>query len=1286
MKKILTLAILVIAGLTSKAQIEQVTYRGAFAPAPAAPWTDTWTEWDPQTHVYPSTSVAPAGGSLVKIPASGSNAVISTNTTWTKNNTYIIAGLVYVKAGVTLTIEAGTTIFGSNAYPNSALVVTKGAKVIAIGTPDQPIVFTSMYPVGQRHPGDWGGIILLGKAPYNGISSSTSPVPNTFGINYIEGITEVNNSATTGESTEFGGGTSPISNDNSGTLKYVRIEFGGYIFAQNKEINGLTMGGVGNGTTIDYVQCSYINDDAFEWFGGNVNCSHLVSYRGVDDEWDTDNGFSGAVQYCLGVRDPQVGDNSYSLASGGSTSEGYESDNDANGSDNNPRTKALFTNITNIGPLRGDNSAAMQASISPAFRRAARIRRNSELKIFNSILADYPTGLMIDNSLGNTGQAFVDGRAKFKNNILSGTKIGGLTETSGTLPVGFSARSFVLANNNDSTSRADSYLVAPYGTDTTHTLAAWNINAFKTADYRPKEDTTTYLAGHGADFTDAAFSNFSLVTCPTVAKPSAIAGTSFSVSSTTTDTLKTFTVDAITGADAYVWGITGASSGNKIKSGFGSRTVTFIVKSVPATVFVSATNYCNQSDTSAAVVSCGTIPTPTIGGDLTITSLADTLTTLGVARTAGVTRVWSVTGTGNRIVSGQNTDTIVLVTKTIGNVSVVSSNGCSTSSPTLAAITCATPEAPADIRGDLSISGGADTLSRFGVASVSGVSHIWTVTGTGNYILSGQGTDSIVAVTKNTGTVSVVSTIGCATSSSISVTTLCNKPVTATSAISGPINIISCVNAIQKYSVTRTPGYTYSWSVTGTGNGYGGSINSIGDTVNIAVIAAGTITCVANTGCQLVPAVTLSVVKTAITASAPTITAVTTNICGAKVYRFNSGTSTPVGVNSFNWSFKGNSALTNSATLLRDSAGGRFVWYTFSNNSAAATTDSIVVSYNLDCGGLTATKATKLTNTLLSAPAAPTAITITSLGAINCGQPRYRYAAPAVLPIATTTAGAATGWEWSFYGTLGAAFVVDSGSLATRVVTGYYTSTAAHGLGDTVKCRYTSGCGFGAYKAAALTNAVSSSNAPATPASVTATLVSDVCGARVYRYAAPVLPAGTATNAAPTGYEWSLPTGSAVAASGTLDSGVLSGRYIRVKYTSNAGAVTGDSIRVRYTSACGVGANKALKLTNVAKVCLVGAPVYSKTTNTIDGIKAQVYPNPNAGNFTVRIETGVTAKANASIQIIDMNGRMVENFTAVNNNGLISQNINNSNLTNGVYTVRYTVGTVTNVIKMVVQK
>jgi hypothetical protein len=253
-------------------------------------------------------------------------------------------------------------------------------------------------------------------------------------------------------------------------------------------------------------------------------------------------------------------------------------------------------------------------------------------------------------------------------------------------------------------------------------------------------------------------------------------------------------------------------------------------------------------------------------------------------------------------------------------------------------------------------------------------------------------------------------------------------------------------------------------------------------------------------------------------------------------------------------------------------------------------TDSIFVKSINGCGASFA-KGIKVS---AATPTAPTAITITSLGTINCGQPRYRYAAPATLPIATTTAGAATGWQWSFVGSIGSLFVVDSGSLSTRIVTGYFTSTAVRAAGDSVRLRYTSTCGFSPYKVSTLTNVASSSNPPAAPATLTATLVSDVCGARVYRYTAPALPAGSATSAATTGYTWTLPTGSAVALSASLDSGLLSGagaRYIRLQYTNNGVAVTGDSVRVRYTSACGVGNNKALRLTNLAKVCLLGAPI-----------------------------------------------------------------------------------------------
>lgn len=1309
MKKFILFALSALTFIASHAQIKKVPYRGAFAPSPVVPWTDKWANFDPQNTVYPNTTVS-IGRPANTNTAAG--AVITTNTTWTKNNVYELCGLVYVTNGATLTIEAGTVIRGSVAYANSSLVICKGAKLIARGTPDLPIVFTSNNPVGLRGPGNWGGIILLGRASYNGTSSSTSPVASTYGINYIEGITEIgatlslnNGNISTGASTEFGGGSSPNDNDTSGVLKYVRIEFGGYIFAQNKEINGLTFGAVGRGTTIDFVQSSFINDDAFEWFGGTVNCSHLISYRGVDDEWDTDNGFSGTVQFCLGVRDPQIGDNTYAQASGGSTSEGYESDNDANGSDNYPKTKALFSNITNIGPLRGDNSSTNQAAIYPAFRRAARIRRNSELKIFNSILSDYPVGLMVDNSLGNTAQRYVGGQAKFKNNIISGVKSGGLTETSGTLPSGFNARTFVFANSNDSALSANSFLTRPYGTATYP-----NAATFTNADYRP---IATGLAATGADFTDSSF------------------------------TLGTWTADTCT---------------------------------APATP-------------------------SSISGSTTINSLSDTLKTYSVTNDASVNvYLWTISGTGNSIVSGQGTNSISVVVKNPGTVSVTGTNFCAISAASTLNISCATPTAPTEIRGDSSIAGGADTLRAFAVNAQSGVSHIWSISGSGNYILSGQGTDSVIVVAKNTGLVSVVSSIGCSISAAYSVALVCNKPVVATSEISGPKNIVSCVSALQTYSVVRTPGYTYSWIITGTGNGIGGSLNAIGDSVTAAVIAAGTITCTANTGCQLVTPVTLSIVKSTITTVAPTITAISPLSCGARIYRFNSGTTTPVGVNSFNWSFKG--TLGQSATFVRDSAGGRYVWYSFSSNAAATTTDSIVVTYNLDCGGLSSSKATKLTNTLLGAPsapasitatavvtnvcgsrvyryaapaipisttapaitgyewvlpygstlattavldsgdlsgptaryikvryssnaaagandsikvrytyacgsttftraklsltalntpAAPASITITALPTINCGQPRYRYSVPTT-PAATTTAGVATGYQWAFIGSLGASFVVDSGTLASRVLTGYFTSTSIRTTGDSVKCRYTSDCGNGTYKASALTNVATSTNAPAVPASITATLVENVCGARIYRFAAPALPAGTSLNAQPTGYEWFLPTtGSSVALSATLDSGDISGvnaRYIRVKFTENGAAAIGDSIKVRYTSLCGNGSTKGLKLTNTALTCFTNnEPVFSKqSTLSVNNSTATVYPNPNNGIFTLKVATGKFEIEKAMILVIDVTGKIVNQKCAYSNNGILMVPFENATLPNGIYTIKYTIGNISKSVRMIVNR
>ena len=370
------LSVLLFAAILVNAQ-EATTYRGAFAPAPVAMWTDNWTNWDPQNTYYPAATVTIAA-----------NTVLTGSVTWTRNNTYKIQGLVYVDSLATLTIEAGTVIRGDETVANSSLVVQRGGKLIANGTSCNPIVFTSNKAAGSRAKADWGGVILLGRAKHN------------LGTqNAIEGIAQPNLRV-------FHGGTDDA--DNSGSLKYVRIEYGGYVFSPNNEINGLTFGSVGNGTTIDYVQTSFINDDSFEWFGGSVNCKHLVAYRGLDDDFDTDNGFSGTVQFGLGVRDPQISDDPAI-----STSEGFESDNNATGSTATPKTSGKFYNITQIGAFRCSNNAGgITQPTAVGFRRGARIRRNSELKIYNSILMNNWRGLLVDNTVPLAA-------AEFKNNIIA---------------------------------------------------------------------------------------------------------------------------------------------------------------------------------------------------------------------------------------------------------------------------------------------------------------------------------------------------------------------------------------------------------------------------------------------------------------------------------------------------------------------------------------------------------------------------------------------------------------------------------------------------------------------------------------------------------------------------------------------------------------------------------------------------------------------------------------------------------------------------------------------------
>ena len=286
---------------------------------------------------------------------------ITSNTTWVSSKKYLLKGFVRVKAGATLTIEAGTIIFGDK-NTLATLIIERGAKINAEGTATKPIIFTSEQPRLSRSYGDWGGVIILGNAPTNKPTTTS-----------IEGI----------DNAQYGG---TDANDNSGILRYVRIEFAGVAVSPNNEINGLTLGGVGAGTIVEYVQVTEAADDSFEWFGGTVNCKYLIAHKSWDDDFDTDLGFSGNVQFALGIRDPQIADQS--------NSNGFESDNDNLASVSEPRTGANFSNVTLIGALGRDAT-----KISNQFGRAAHLRRNTRQALFNSILTGYPVGVHVDGTV-----------------------------------------------------------------------------------------------------------------------------------------------------------------------------------------------------------------------------------------------------------------------------------------------------------------------------------------------------------------------------------------------------------------------------------------------------------------------------------------------------------------------------------------------------------------------------------------------------------------------------------------------------------------------------------------------------------------------------------------------------------------------------------------------------------------------------------------------------------------------------------------------------------------------
>ena len=386
-------------------------------------------------------------------------------------NIYILKGLVYMTNNATMTLEPGTTVKG-DIITVGGLVITRGAKLVAQGAVDKPIVFTSSS--ASPRSGDWAGIVLLGKAPTN------SSFNGTAGLGEIEG--GINDAAGNG----LYGGTDAA--DNSGVLSYVRIEYAGYAFLPDKEINSLTMGGVGNGTQIDHVQVTYAKDDAYEWFGGTVNCKYLIAYKTQDDDFDTDNGFSGKIQFGLIIRDSSIADIS--------KSEAFESDNDANGSALGPITSAVFSNITAIGP-----KATLNNNGSSLFLAGAQIRRNSRESIFNSVFLGWPIGILIDGSKGTpTDLNINDSTLRIRNCIIAGCGTAVKYAASGTAPTGAT----------DATVQA--WFTNPYFGNSILAINddAKFVNPFNYGlpDFGP---FGTSPAVTGASFTDAKLAGFSTV-------------------------------------------------------------------------------------------------------------------------------------------------------------------------------------------------------------------------------------------------------------------------------------------------------------------------------------------------------------------------------------------------------------------------------------------------------------------------------------------------------------------------------------------------------------------------------------------------------------------------------------------------------------------------------------------------------------------------------------------------------------------------------------------------------
>jgi hypothetical protein len=432
--------------------------------------------------------------------ANALTGTLSANKTLTAGTPWTIKGQYIVASGVTLTVEPGAIVKGDKAT-KGVLILLPGSTLNAVGTSTNPIVFTSSQPVGERDRGDWGGIVWLGSAFVNQASQPT-----------VEGISPAISYGTASTSSA----TTANDGENRGTLRYARIEYAGIELTPNNETNGLTMGGLGSGTSVSFVQVSYGGDDAFEWFGGTVDAKNLVSFATWDDDFDTDFGWRGRVQFGVAIRAPFIADQSGSTA--------FESDSQANAnpigsictdSEKSGCTQGVFSNMTVYGP-RDYNRA-----ISGSYTRAIHIRRRTAVSITNSVITGFLSGVQLDDA-GTPGNypTNYDGTAaastqlgKLINNELYvsllpnvPTNIGSTTTavTSITLATGN-----ILFNSGSGLS----------GTVPTAAQQAWRATSAANNDYQPTFISTWVSSGTPAVATGQAIRNSWASASSTLADP-----------------------------------------------------------------------------------------------------------------------------------------------------------------------------------------------------------------------------------------------------------------------------------------------------------------------------------------------------------------------------------------------------------------------------------------------------------------------------------------------------------------------------------------------------------------------------------------------------------------------------------------------------------------------------------------------------------------------------------------------------------------------------------------------